>query len=51
MEKIKVAVKNKYTIIVFIFFIVFLGLGIIIFKDYGMSIDEISSRGIGYKRG
>ena len=39
--------RNKYKLIVPVFFIVFLCLGAVIFKDYGISRDERAQRGIG----
>lgn len=49
MNKIKNLIEDKYKIIVCIFFIIFLIVGIAIFKDYGIGIDEPTLRGNGLK--
>jgi len=47
MNRIEIKHKNKYKIIACIFFLIFLCIGITIFKDYGISYDERATRGIG----
>ncbi len=47
INKIKLLIETKYKIIVILFFIIFLFIGIIIFRDYGISWDEPLQRNIG----
>lgn len=49
MNKIKIFIEEKYKVIVCIFFIVFLIIGISIFTDYSLGIDELTLRGNGLK--
>jgi len=44
MDRIKILLEEKYKIIVCLFFVVFLCIGIIVFRDYGISCDEATQR-------
>src|SRR5258708_5602611 len=47
MNELKVLIENKKRIIIFLFFTIFLGVGLGIFEDYGISFDEYFQRTIG----
>ncbi len=47
MTKIKILIEEKYKVIVFLFFAAYLGIGLVIFKDYGIPWDEPWLRHIG----
>jgi len=48
-DRARILIEKRYKIIVFVFFVLFLIVGISIFKDYGVGIDEASHRGNGLR--
>ena len=47
LDKIKLLLETKYKIIVILFFLIFLCIGLFIFRDYGISWDGPLQRDIG----